>query len=467
MSRWRTLCVVACTVITGSASLTTAGPTARAATCGTRHGNWRTTTAPAGLATFQHVGADMGAGSLAVDPLDANRLYASPDKTRIVRSLDGGCSWKSVFDLAALPNQPTDSFYTPTASQYRIFQIVVPHGRAASDGKTVYALADMKPPDSSLTTGMFQGWPILVAVSTDGGSTWRVPNPPRTTAMPFGAPGCSSYFPQAWLALAPGHSGTVYFFCPASGHDDFSVAPPVTGGYNALYRSTDGGATWSVRSVAKVQLDGNGGLGSLLDVGAHDPGTLYATQPGSDATTRTTLTQFFVSHDGGVSFQRQFGGKGWDPDNVGFTSLTAASGAARLASFGQAGLCVSQDAGQHGVCWKPPLRSGAPGLVSGAIWSANGDKLFVTVAYGEDWQFTGCGEQRAGVLTLKHLRWHDLGPLPATAPGSNGAAITNLVADGRGNRPVMIAQPCVLNQGSTRWASSSAPAVLLDYAAPW
>ena len=102
--------------------------------------------------------------ALAVDPLDPNHLYASPDKTRILRSLDGGCTWTTVFDLAAVPGQPPDSFYTPAASQYRIYQIVVPHGRAASDGRTVYALAD-------IPNGLFQGWPILVAASTDGGSS--------------------------------------------------------------------------------------------------------------------------------------------------------------------------------------------------------------------------------------------------------------------------------------------------------
>jgi hypothetical protein len=73
--------------------------------------------------------------------------------------------------------------------------------------------------------------------------------------------------------------------------------------------------------------------------------------------------------------------------------------------------------------------------------------------------------QHAGVLTVKRLRWHDLGTLPAVAPGANGVAITNLTSDARGNAPVMIAQPCV--QQNKAWANSPAAAVLLRYAGAW
>ncbi|MDQ1699381.1 MAG: Photosynthesis system assembly factor [Frankiaceae bacterium] len=442
------------------------GGPAAAASCGTRQGNWRTATAPAGLKTVAHNAVDMGAAYLAVDPLDSKRMYASPDARRIVRSLDGGCTWTTVFDLSSLPNQPGDSFYTRTASSYRIYQIVVPHGRAASDGRTVYALADMPPPGVGVTGDLINEFPILLAASTDGGSTWRVPTPPRTPSMPFGAPGCSSYFPQAWIAPAPGHPGTVYFFCPDDSYADLSVVPPIVKGWQALYRSTDGGASWSVRSQAALALNLNGGLGPMLDVDAHNPGVLYAGQAGYNAVRKGSTTQFVSSHDGGASFEKLFGADGWDPDNVGFTALTAASGPAHLATFGQAGLCISQDAGRHGTCWKPRLLDGDPGLITGAVWSATGDRLFVTVAYDEDWQSTGCGEQRAGVLTLKRLRWHDLGRLPIAA-GANGVAITGLVADSRGNGPVMTAQPCVRTNQGGRWAKTSAPAVLLRYTAAW
>src|SRR5262249_6365701 len=147
--------------LTIGAAASPISPHATASSCGARHGNWRTTAAPAGLATFEHVGADSGAAYLPVNALDPTRLYARPGKTRVVGSLDGCCAWTTVFSPAALPNQPAGSFYPLMASQYRIFQIVVPHGRAATDGKTVYALATMKPPDAGLTTGVYQGWPIL------------------------------------------------------------------------------------------------------------------------------------------------------------------------------------------------------------------------------------------------------------------------------------------------------------------
>src|SRR4051794_32622462 len=63
---------------------------------------WRVTVAPAGLHTFNHADAEQGASYLAVDPVDSKRLYATPDTKRILRSLDGGCTWRTVFDLAAL-----------------------------------------------------------------------------------------------------------------------------------------------------------------------------------------------------------------------------------------------------------------------------------------------------------------------------------------------------------------------------
>src|SRR5437764_10603087 len=109
----RVRCAVVSAVI-AAAALSPAGSDAASRSCGTHHGNWRTTTAPADLTTPGHVGADLGATYLAVDPLDPNHIYATPDTRRIVRSLDGGCTWTTVFDLATLPNQPTDSFYTAT-----------------------------------------------------------------------------------------------------------------------------------------------------------------------------------------------------------------------------------------------------------------------------------------------------------------------------------------------------------------
>lgn len=449
--------------------LTVAGPQAAAASCGTRHGNWRMMAAPKGLAPVGHANVDRGATYFAVDPVDPNRLYASPDKRRILRSLDGGCTWRAVFDLSSLPSQPTGSLYSLFADRYRIYEIVVPHGWSAADGRTVYALAQMPPPDSDAgTVGEYQGWPVMVAVSNDAGSTWRVPDPTPTQKMPVGAPGCSSLFPQAWLAAAPGAPATLYFMCPTGGHDDLSYVPPLTERPNTTYRSTDGGASWSTRSWGAFSMNLAGGLGPQFDVDAHNPAALYAVSMGFDGPRKKLTTVFYGSRDGGTVFDEYDAGRDGDPSNVGLSALTAAPGRARLAAFGLAGLCISTDAGEHSSCWQPPSRSGQRGIVSGAVWSAAGDKLFVTVAYDEDWQFTGCGVQRAGVLTVKRMRWHDLGRVPAPGRNANGVAISTLTADARGRGPVMVTQACERVQDPKwPWKDWGTAVAVLRYASAW
>jgi hypothetical protein len=395
---------------------------------------------------------------LAVDPLDQRRLYASTDRRSLLRSTDGGCTWHQVFDLGSVTTRYPTSLYAPTASQFNIDAVVTPHGATAADGSYVYVLAQMPPSQTGIRTG-----PVLVAVSRDAGSTWTVQTPAETAAMPFGAAECSR-LPGAALVPAPSRPLTAYVYCPDNEYYGMSEGSPHTGDWETIYRTTDGGASWTVRSHDIVRFDTTSG--TPFGVSTHDPAVLYGMQPSYIKAVRTTTTQFLASHDAGSSWATSFQGRGWDPINVGFSMVTPSKTTASLASYGQAGLCVSRDAGRHGYCWKPPQLRGMPGLVTAATWAPAGDKLLVAVGYDMDFQYTRCAVQRIGVFTVKDHKWRAPADLPAFAPSASGASISSFVATATG-RVTLVVQPCSRTGSSGTWVAAATPINLARYTTDW
>lgn len=155
-------------------------------------------------------------GFLMMDPADPKTLYVSESDDLdggywLRKSNDGGATWTYVwnrydFGVDSLAIDPTNN-------------------------STLYA---------GTATGVFK--------STDGGATWTSPG---------------QQFGVAVLAADPVHPGIVY---AAANHPDPTVGSLAQ--FTGLFKSRDGGATWSAM---------NNGLAGLVDSGA--PVTALAISP--------------------------------------------------------------------------------------------------------------------------------------------------------------------------------------------
>lgn len=186
--------------------------------------------------------------ALAVDPTDANIVYAGSD--RISKSSDGGRAWTTVF-----PSHPV---------QYR-------------DSISALAIAPTRPETIYAILAHSVDGPTSIYTSTDAGSTWRASKIVR--GLQSGAMGFATA-----LAVDPRHPSTVYAALGAT-----------------FLETTDDGTTWQsiahglpiAADLARGGCHCNGGVDTL----AIDPrnGAVYA-----------ALTQggVYKSSDGGRTWTR-------------------------------------------------------------------------------------------------------------------------------------------------------------------
>jgi hypothetical protein len=153
-------------------------------------------------------------------------LYAAAG--RVVRhSGDGGCTWQQVLSLDALPS-PVSASRSPS---YQFISVAVGPSAGGRPGP-VWALA-VESTTSSFTAAL----PVLTAVSTDAGKTWRV-REAAPVEFAAGYPRCT-YTSRILAGVQP---GTAYVYC-----DDFSLGTyVVVAGHcrTSFYVTRDGGATW-------------------------------------------------------------------------------------------------------------------------------------------------------------------------------------------------------------------------------
>ena len=174
---------------------------------------------------------DGGVTFVAIDPQDATVLYATTGRG-VFRSKNGGSSWSAV--NSGLP----DGGVT--------FVAIDPQNPS-----TVYALAGR------------------VFKSTDSGSSWSATTP-VTLLTPAGV---RSEIPVFSLAIDPQNTSTLY-----------------AGGYSGVFKSADGGKSWSAASSGFPL----GYVGSLV-IDSHNASTLYAANFDSGE-------GVFKSTDGGASW---------------------------------------------------------------------------------------------------------------------------------------------------------------------
>jgi photosystem II stability/assembly factor-like uncharacterized protein len=187
---------------------------------------------------------------VSVDPIERNVVYAAAGAVR--KSIDGGHTWKRVFQpsdgevsrIAIAPTRP-ESIYA-VAHDLRngdtaIYKSTDAGGTWQATGGVgslnlpPYCCADGTDAlavDSQNPQKLYAAVAGTVLATTDGGATWQ----PTANGLP--ANGATS------LAADPRHAGTVYASVEIS-HTSKTKAGDVEKPTGAIYKTTDGGQTWS------------------------------------------------------------------------------------------------------------------------------------------------------------------------------------------------------------------------------
>ena len=253
---------------------------------------------------FDAVGT-MTVGAVAVDPNNANVVWAGTGDNvvgcesyfglGIVRSLDGGLTWEQRNGSGANTLQELATFANVIVDPRNSDRLVV-GGRIrqcgdgsgfaggiytttdaglnwtnALSGRQVYEIAQ----DPSVLDTYWAATDNGIYKSVNNGDSWTLMN---SSGLPNGGVG------RCELAISPSDSSTVYAL--------FASGP-------ALWRTQDGGATWTQRTSGSNACDGQCWYNMVLRVHNTDPDTLY----------RGTIRSF-KSVDGGANWSDLTGGWG-------------------------------------------------------------------------------------------------------------------------------------------------------------
>ena len=207
-----------------------------------------------------------------VDPENPGTMYATTS-AGLFKSEDGGASWDSsglngfaVYALVIDPQQP-DTLYA-AATNSRPDEDTIVNIFKSTDGGASWNESDSGlsgcclslgiDPQNTSTLYVLSGAPTRgIFRNTDSGASWRM-----IYALSGGL-----YFDD--LAIDPNSPGTLY----APAH--------FTGGGAAIFKSVDGGTSWSEADAGLPDLSGPVYFPIQLTVDPASPATMYATMSGS------------------------------------------------------------------------------------------------------------------------------------------------------------------------------------------
>lgn len=255
------------------------------------HGDWTTITGPSFTEGSQTI------TTYAVDPVRPRLIYVTNGKT-VVKTEDGGCTWKETFKLELLP-----SLDVPVSSALAVVtSVVVPEDPAARGNVFLLVEERLDGTDPDGPSGPLPGGIGLrphVIKSEDEGGSWK--------AQDQGLPPVGD--PRA-LHFAPSNADIGYVFVG-----------------NNLYRTADGGQTWQQRgshpNVADYEIDPQ-----VPDDLWFWAGALLHSRNGGESSAPNNYVPNFVTHGsvyrapGGESRIMVYdsdGGGWWRSDNSGRT----------------------------------------------------------------------------------------------------------------------------------------------------
>lgn len=170
-------------------------------------------------------------------------VVLATDGISVFRSTDGGCTWRTTYTMGAADYWSGGGI----ASAYSITSIVDNHSAAPANRHVIYlALSPNQLNVFTFVTLFGAAPPELFAVSNDGGQTFALVQSAPTVATPI-VPECLS--PPTAVVVPPANSRTIYLQCGgglAQGAVDDELAG---GGPSYIYRSDDGGRSWSLQSL--------------------------------------------------------------------------------------------------------------------------------------------------------------------------------------------------------------------------
>ncbi|HLE57013.1 MAG TPA: hypothetical protein VJB15_08020, partial [Rhodothermia bacterium] len=309
--------------------------------------------------------------TIAVDPTNSSTVYLGNEIGNVYKTSDGGATWTNMSSglfsmapgpppitaLAIDPRSPS-TLYAATTSRGYLASLGVQKstngGQSWSDGganglgtKNVFALAiDPQNPSIVYAGGFFDNFDRPLFKTTTGGTSW--------VAISNGITG----FSVNWIAPDPLVSGTVFIITSLGGvsrstnggtswigrgnglsfngctvlvFEKNSSTNLWCGSVRDVYRTTDGGASWSAVAIANERI-------GALDVSSN--GTVVAGSPNTGL------------------YRRAAGGSTWMPANSGFLASQILALAADpvnpgvvYAGTNQNGLFKSTD---HGRSWTRP-----------------------------------------------------------------------------------------------------------------
>ncbi|HVF06529.1 MAG TPA: hypothetical protein VNA20_16940 [Frankiaceae bacterium] len=222
------LCLSAAVAAGPAATPSAAAPCGRGAAA--RPGTWYVSTPPPATRTPVRqalTGPYSALRAVAVDPADPRVVFVT-DGGQVARSDDAGCSWRTVYTLPGAPASGPDG----DTGEIRSIDVA----RVAGRTRVLLAL------DGAGNDTPYVARPVLVR-SADGVTGWT-----PVTEAGFAA-GVYDAERGRWAPVVRSSGGTAY------------AALPGPAGAVAYFRSTDGGATWALRSspadpAAPVRLTG-------------------------------------------------------------------------------------------------------------------------------------------------------------------------------------------------------------------
>jgi photosystem II stability/assembly factor-like uncharacterized protein len=247
--------------------------------------------------------------AIAIDPSNPKRAVVGLNFSGAVRTTDGGGTWTWIDELGI--NTTTAAVAVPGASGRFVAGAYGTY--LSTDGGVTWHLSpDIVDNVYALAAGTSAGHPIFAGTgntgvwkSTDGGATWHpssagLPSPVEVRSLSVGpAPASIVYAGLAdgsvrrstdsggsWHPAGSPDSSRVWCLAADPNHDNVVYA----GTDNALYKSTDGGSSWSSLNAA-IGISADLIFG--IAIPAQEPGTVFVAIFGGGA---------LVSHDDGASW---------------------------------------------------------------------------------------------------------------------------------------------------------------------
>jgi len=415
-------------------------------------GVWKTTNGGTNWSPLTSNQASESMGALAIDPTNDNVIYAGTGEgdyaldsvtgDGILKSTDAGSTWTDL-GTSTFSGDSINKVVVDPVTPNKIWVQSTPNGvYVSSDGGTTWSNASL--------SGLPQttGWDLVldpanhntiyasvgefsdsrngIYKSTDGGNTWALlANAPNEKS---GTPGYSPYIGRMQLAVTHPSGSTVLYA---------AVANNTSCGLLGIYRSTDGGSTWTALTNADPA-GPNAGCQYWYDFALNaDP---------SDSTGKTLWLagiDIFKTVDGGSSWVNEtqvYGGnaKGVHPDQHAF-----AFAGTTMYVGNDGGVYATPDGGttfaeKNDTLAITQFYSGAidasttPKVIGGAqdngtdLWSGNGGNLRWNEIFGGD------GGDTAVDYTAPQTYYEEYTNLQmnkSTDGGQTWAAITNGITD--------------------------------------